>query len=216
VPEGQAVIGPLITGADIERLLTDTLKEWMDPYLSEMAQRRGEDTPPSPRGWAITGRDLQKYTSDQLPCIVVMAGGVTVRPRRGGSPGSTLATWQVDIGAIVNAAWGYRARALAQFYVRAISLILCQRPLPVDDTHSAAADFTGESYDELDFGDTRTYSASVGVFTVTVEDMMWQGGGPPPPASPPEDVTVPWEPWTTVREVDITVTNVPIGGDFSE
>ena len=77
----------------------------------------------------------------------------------------------------------------------------------LDDTHIGVVDFAGEGYDELTFPDTRTYSASAGKFTVEVEDFMWRDGGPPPDAQPPSDPTVPFVPWTEVREVDIQVTN---------
>lgn len=209
----QAEIGPVITGAHIEQSLIDLLKEWMPGYLCECERKLGVEAgdTPWPRGWAITGRDLEKFVSDQLPCVVVMAGGVTVRPRASGSPGSLTGVWNVDVGIIVNAAWGYKSRWIAQLYERVISLVVLQRPLVLDDTHIGVVDFAGEAYDELTFPDTRTYSASVGVITVEVENFMWRDGGPPPEAQPPSDPTVPWEPWTEVREVDITVLNQPEG-----
>lgn len=205
----QAEIGPIVTGGVIETGLLDLLKDWLPAYLCACEQALGVEpgSTPYPRGWAITGRDLEKYVSDQLPCVVVMSSGINPPVRRGGSPGCMTAVWSMDAGVIFNAAWGYRSRWLAQLYVRAIALTLLQRPLVLGDGHTGVVDFTGEAYDELTFPDTRTYSASVAVFTIEVEDMMWRDGGPPPAAVPPSDPTIPFEPWTQVREVDIEVTN---------
>lgn len=205
----QAEIGPIITGGHVERALVDLLKEWLPSYLCECERKVGAEvgSTPWPRGWAITGRDLEKYVSDQLPCVIVMAGGVTTRPRVSGTNGSMTGVWDVDMGIILNAAWGYLSRWYAQLYERAISLVVVQRPLVLDDTHIGVVDFAGEGYDELSFPDTRTYSASAGKFTVEVEDFMWRDGGPPPDAQPPSDPTVPFVPWTEVRDVDIEVTN---------
>ena len=204
----QADIGPFITGGDVEQALIDTLKLWLPAYLMEGERKHGL-TPgdiPAPRGWAITGRDLQKFTSDQLPCIVVMAGGIIVKPLARGYPGSTTATWSVDVACIFNAAWGRMSRKHSQLYVRAITLVLLQRPL---EGLACVVDFNGELYDELDFSDTRTYSAAVGAFTVEVEDMLWRDGGPPPYVEPPDEPAEPFDPWTEVTDTDVSVTNTP-------
>ena len=208
IPATQAEVGPFVTGGDVEKAIIATLKAWLPSYLAD-GERKHDLTPgdiPTPRGWAVTGRDLQKYTSDQLPCIVVMAGGIIVKPLSQGSPGSTTAVWQVDVGAIFNAAWGDTSRQHAQLYVRAVALTLLQRPL---EGLPAAVDFNGEQYDELDFSDTRTYSAAIGAFTVEVEDVLWRSGGPPPYVTPPVDPEAPFDDWTTVTETDVTVEHTP-------
>ena len=113
------------------------LKEWLPGYLCECERKVGAEvgSTPWPKGWAITGRDLEKYVSDQLPCVVVMAGGVTTRPRVSGSNGSMTGVWDVDIGIILNAAWGYMARWQAQLYERA-------SPSPWCNVHSCSMTLT--------------------------------------------------------------------------
>lgn len=203
----QAEIGPFVTGGDVEQALIDTLQHWLVPYLREGEDKHGlpRGDIPEPRGWAITGRDLQKFTSDQLPCVVVLAGGIVVKPLSQGYPGKTTSVWHVDVGVFFNAAWGRKSRQHAQLYVRAMSLCLVQRPL---EGVAGVVDFTGEQYDEVDFAETRTYSAAVAQFTIEVENMMWRDGGPPPEVSPP-DTDEPFEPWTEVAETDVEVTNTP-------
>jgi hypothetical protein len=202
----QAEIGPVLTGADVEAAVLNTLRAWLPSYLAEGERAKGLEPGalPLPRGWLVTGRDLQKYTSDQLPCIVVMTGGVILKPLKQGYPGATTAVFNVDVGTIFNAAWGSKSRVHAQLYVRMMALTLVQRPL---EGLPCAVDFVGENYDELDFSDTRTYSAAVAAFTLEVENVLWAAGGPPPYVTPPDDPLDPFDPWTTVTEVDVSVDN---------
>lgn len=200
----------MVTGADVEAGVLATLRDWLPAYLSEGERKHGmtAGATPIPKGWAITGRDLAKLVSDQLPCIVIMAGGITARPVKQGSPGKLTATWGIDVGTVFSAAWGRSSRAHAQLYARAIHLVLSQRP--IQDLGPCEVDFVGEVYDEIDFADTRTYSASVASFDIEVDVIAWADGGPPPPAAPPIDPTVPFDPWVTVTETDTEVVNQPL------
>jgi hypothetical protein len=206
-PATQAEVGPFVTGGDVEEAVIETLKDWLPSYLADGERKHGWEvgSTPEPRGWALTGRDLQKFPSDQLPAIVVMAGGIILTPRKEGMGNGVLtATWGVDVGAIFNAAWGRSSRAHAQLYVRAIQLVLSQRPL---GDLAATADWRGEVYDEIDFPSSRTYSAAVASFNIEVRDVAWANGGPPPLVEPPEDPTQPLDPWTPVVETDTEVVN---------
>lgn len=214
IPQGQSVVGPIVTGSDVEHSILSTLQNWLVSYLRECEKWRGLDIGalPEPRGWLITGRELEKYTSDQLPCVIVMAGGVTVKPLAQGFPGSMTFVWTVDVGTIWNAAWGKLTRDHAQLMLRCIALTLVQRPLDTAWHGSAqfpcVVDYVGETYDEIDFGDTRTYSAGVARFTVEVEDVMWRAGGPPPYVTPGDANA--FDQWVDVKETGVTVNKVPI------
>lgn len=206
-PATRAEIGPMVTGADVEDAILATLKDWLPAYICEAERDHQMEvgSTPWPKGWAITGRDLQKLNSDQLPCLVLMAGGVLTPPRKEGPPGVYTATWGVEIGSVFNAAWGRSSRRHAQLYAAAIRTCLIQRPMPA--LGEVVVDPRGEVYDEMDFADSRTYSASVVSFDVEVRGMGWDSGGPPPAAAPPTDPTVPFEPWVTVTDVEIDVRN---------
>jgi hypothetical protein len=210
-----AEVGPFVTGGDVERAVIDLLQEWLPAYICEGERAHGWDvgSTPTPRGWAITGRDLQKLNSDQLPCVVIMAGGITNAPKKEGGVGVWTATWGVDIGAVFNAAWGRSSREHAQLYARAICLCIEQRPFTIAG-QPCQVDWRGELYDEMDFASERSYSASVCSFNVQVREAGWAVGGPPPDASPPGDPTVPFEPWVEVVEVDIATTNTPPPADL--
>lgn len=209
-----AEVGPMITGADVESAVEATLREWLAPYLSECDALHGlaRGTTAAPRGWAVTGRDLQKLTSDQLPCVVIMAGGITQPPTKFGGHGAYTAFWGVDIGSVFNAAWGRESRRHAQFYAAAIRVAMLQCPLASDDVTFASVDWRGETYDEMDFADSRSYSASVVGFNVEVRDVADANGGPPPSSSAPVDPTEPFTPWIEVVETSVTVTNTPPDG----
>lgn len=207
----RAQVGPMIGGDDIEAAIIETLKAWLPAYICQGERERGWEVgkTPWPKGWAITGRDLQKLNSDQEPCIVIMAGGITSPPLRQGAPGSMLATWGVSVGSVFNAAWGRASRRHAQLYAVAIRTCLTQRSLEETSVGiKAVIDPLGETYDEMDFAESRSYSTSIASFTVTVDGIGWTSGGPPPDADPPVDPTVPFEPWVEVVSTDVLVEHV--------
>ena len=204
----RAEVGPMIGGLDVERAIQDTLRAWLPAYICEAERLYGWDVgkTPWPKGWAITGRDLAKLTSDQLPCIVLMAGGTTGPPSKSGAPGKLTATWAVDVGSVFNAAWGRSSRQHAQLYAVAIRTCLTQRPL---EGLRCVVDARGEAYDEMDFESSRSYSASVCSLNVTVPEIGWADGGPPPAATTPTDPHDPFVPWVEVVDSDIEVDHYP-------
>ena len=206
-PATRAEVGPSITGADVEGAVIATLRHWLPSYLADVEEKHGLErgSTPWPRGWAVTGRDLAKLNSDQLPCVVVMTGGILEAPRKEGAPGVLTCRWSLNVGAIFAAAWGGKSRAHAQLYVRAISLVMIQRPLEGVD---AVVDFRGETYDEMDFESSRSYSASIANFNIDIREVVWADGGPPPYVTPPDDPSQPFDPWVTVTETDIDLENV--------
>jgi|SRR5215831_6255374 len=209
------VVGPMVTGADIEDAVLDQLREWLPRYLCAAEQQHGitKGSTPAPRGWAVTGRDLQKLLSDQLPCVVLLAAGIAQEPHREGT-GAYAATWGIDIGIVFNAAWGRESRRRAQLYARAAQLTLVQRPL-VALEQPCEVDWRGEIYDELDFADSRSYSASVCSFNVLCREVANSNGGPPPDAVPPGDPTVPFVPWVEVAKTEVTVESQSLDGSKS-
>jgi hypothetical protein len=203
----------MVTGADIEDAVLALLREWLPRYLAAAEQQHelAPGSTPPPKGWAITGRDLQKLLTDQLPCVILLAAGIGQAPRREGT-GVLAATWGVDIGVVFNAAWGRESRRRAQLYARAVQVALQQRPLYALG-QPCKVDWRGEVYDELDFADSRSYSASVTSFNVYCREVATTDGGPPPAAAPPSDPTVPFVPWVEATDTEVTVNNAGPGSD---
>jgi hypothetical protein len=208
-PATVAEVGPMVTGADVEAAVIATLRDWLPSYIAEAERKHGMQAglTPAPRGWAITGRNLDKFSEDQLPCIVIMAGGIVPRPLKEGPPGVLTAIWGVDVGTVFGAAYNRSSRQHAQLYARAIHLCLQQRPL--EGLRAVAVDWRGEAYDEMDFPDSRAYSVSVCSLNIEVREVAWAAGGPPPYVAPPTDPTQPFDPWVTVTETDTQVENYP-------
>ena len=46
--------------------------------------------------------------------------------------------------------------------------------------------------------------------------MMWRDGGPPPCALPPDDPTIPFEPWTRCEKTDVEVQHPTLTEDHDE
>lgn len=199
-------IGPTVTGADVEDAMLACLQQSLPGYVCEIERQHGMEVGaiPTVRGWAITGRALNKLLSDQLPCVVLLAGGINNAPRKEGGVGVYTATFEVEVGVIFNAAWGRESRRCAQIYARAIQLTLEQRPMRALD-RPLIVDWRGETYDELDFEASRSYSAAVGSFNVQVREVCWANGGPPPDADAPADPTLPWDDWVQIVQTSTTV-----------
>lgn len=202
-------VGPAVTGGDIEDAVLGCLQEWLPAYLCEVEDQHGmtRGSTPWPRGWSLTARLLDKLTSDQFPCVVLMTAGVSNPPTKDSGRGAYTATWAMEVGVVFEAAWGRSARRLAQLYASAFQLTLVQRPMTALN-QPLYVDWRGESYED-DFDASRTLSVAACSLNVSCREARWANGGPPPQATPPSDPIVPFTPWVQVTETDTTVTNTP-------
>ena len=222
----RADVGPMISGYAIEAAVELTLRNWLTAYLCEAERQHGLEAGLTawPRGWAHIGSDLQKYAQDQLPCVVIMAGGIVDRPVYRAMPaaigriavprGNMTAVFRVEVAVILGAAYDRTARRSSQLYAVALRSCLQQRPLDVPDefTFELAAEIRerGEEYDLLDFERTRTYAAADVRLDISVDNVGLTDGGPPPEATHPVDPTDPWEPWAQVSRTDVEVDKRPL------
>jgi len=206
-------VGPLVTGGDIEDSVAALLKAWLPRYLVACEAQHGAvlGSTPAPKGWAYTGNVLDKLLSDQLPCVIVMAAGIALGATHREGDGALSATWAVGVAVMFDAAWGLESRRRAQWYVRCMQVALQQRPLHALG-QPCKVDWRGESYDQLDFAGSRTYSAAVAEMGVWCREVANTDGGPPPEAVPPGDPTVPFVPWLEVLKTGVTVNNEPLDG----
>lgn len=216
-PQIPAEVGPMVSGYTVEMAVENTLRAWFPAYLCEAERQHGFEAGQIawPRGWAHSGSDLEKMAQDQLPCFVIMSLGITNAPVITAMPvtlgkpiqlpaGNMTAVYGIEVASVHNAAWDTFSRRNSQLYAVAVARCLLQRPLAgLDSTVKQRS----EAYDELNFERTRTYSASIVSLDVTVESVGWTDGGPPPVATPPADPTLPFEPWPTVVETRVDVTN---------
>lgn len=210
MPATVAEVGPMISGADVELAVKDTLRDWLPSYIAEYERQHGlqAGATPVPRGWVFTGRDAAKRSEDQFPCIIIMSGGISEKPRKEGGRGTLTAIWRVWVTAAFGASTEASSRRHAQAYANALHTLLLQRPVAIGD--GATVDWLEESYDEIDFESSRGYSASYVGFNLEVRGVGWADGGPPVYVTPPTDPTDPFDPWPTVTSTDTTVDKQPI------
>lgn len=216
----RAEVGPMVSGYLVEMAVEQTLRDWFTAYLCEAERQHGLDAGSIawPRGWGHSGTDLQKFAPDQMPCFVIMSGGVTDKPVRTAMPatpgnkfalpaGNLTAKFRIDVASIFNAAYSDSARRDVQLYAVAVRQCLLQRPF---ESLACTVDVVEEGYDGLDFERTRTYAAGGVAFDITVESVGWTAGGPPPDATPPVDPTQPFPPWAQVQDTDVSVDKRPL------
>lgn len=207
IATGTAVFGPIITGGDVEQWVLDTLRTWLSTYLAEVERQHGYSGHDlaRPRGWAI-GPTPDKWPEDQLPAVYVASRGVPAPPLKDGYHGYR-GRWLVEPGVVVSARTQAETHTLAMLYGAAIRAVVIQRPSL--GGNAEAADWLGESYDDLDYDDTRSLYGVRQLFSVEVVDVTLGDAGPTAPEVPftPDD-TLPWPPWQEVQTVDVDVENV--------
>jgi hypothetical protein len=215
IKTGTATFGPIVTGGDVEGWVLDELRTWFSTYLAEVERRQGYSGHdlPRPKGWAI-GPTFDKWPEDQLPGVLVSSSGVPAPPLRDGE-GYYRARWLISPGVVCSARTQAESHALAMLYGAALRWLIVQRPSFGD--HAEAADWLGESYDDLGYDDTRSLYAVRETFAVEVVDVMLTDAGPTSIEVPfvPDD-TVPWPPDVTVATVELEVDNVPANEPLTE
>lgn len=220
-PQVAAEVGPMVSGYTVETAVERTLRAWLPAYICEAERKEGLTAGDTawPKGWAHSGSDLEKMAQDQLPCVVIMSGGIVAAPVRTAMPvtigaaislpaGNLAAIFGLEVASVFNAAWDSYARRNAQLYAVAVRDCLLQRPLGMASPSEVV--LRGENYDPLDFERTRTYAASIVSFDIAVDSVAWTDGGPPPDVTPPTDPTLPFDPWPVVQDVEVQVVKQPI------
>lgn len=170
--------GVLRDSNEIEVAVADRLNARLDAYLAAVERQRdlAVGVISRPRG-IFAASEIDKWSENQLPAIIVATPGTTGTPEKGGD-GYYRATYQLEIAAIVSTSGDGSSRRLAQRYAAAIRpTILQERSL---DTGLAAMSFQGETLDAIDIDDRRTLFGSVSLFEVTLEQIVNVRKGPLP------------------------------------
>ena len=206
VATGTATWGPIVSGGDVEQWLIDEVKTWYSTYLAEVERQHGYSGKalPRPKGWAI-GPSFDKWPEDQLPGVLVSSSGVPAPPQKDGE-GYYRARWLVQPGVVCSARTQAESHRLAMLYGAAIRWLVVQRPSL--GGHVEAADWLGESYDDLGYDDTRSLYAVRETFSLEVVDLMLGDAGPTSVEVPftPDD-TLPWPPDKDVSTVIVGIDN---------
>jgi hypothetical protein len=125
----QVAVGPVVTAADIEQAVLQTLQAWVPFYLAEIDDQHDLDrgTTAPPRSWSVRSTD-DRWLEEVPPALVVACPGTIGNPERHGDGASYSAWWQVNVGVAVGGATEAGARALAGRHAAAVSLVFGQQP----------------------------------------------------------------------------------------
>lgn len=178
-----AIFGPLVTGADVERWALDTLKTYTPDYLAwaERATGRAPRSIAQPRSW-VTAADAERWPEEALPCVLLLSPGLADEPTREGR-GAYTATFGLGLAVIVQDSTRSKVDELAKLYTAALRTILLQHPSL--GGHADAVEWADERYDSVPVeGKRRQLAAGQAVFRVAVPNVAATGGPRAPSADP--------------------------------
>lgn len=204
--ETQTIFGRIVTGNDVEQWVMETLHRWSGTYLAEIERQHGYEagTIARVKGWSI-GTSFDTWPEDQIPGVLVISPGLVPPPMREGD-GTYRARWRVDVGCICSAATQQKSHEQAMLFVAAHKAILAQRPSL--EGRAAGAVWLDESYDPLEYDDTRSLYAGFSSFAIDVENVLTSLAGPVLIDDPLTPDTDPWPLDTTVITHDESVEHV--------
>lgn len=192
--------GRIVTTAQVETAVLDTLKRFLPHYLAEVERQTNlAPTAAAPRAYRVW-TDRETWPSDQLPAVIVACPGTTDTRR---TPRGYEADWDVRVGVIVRTSDQASTRRLAGIYAAAARAVLVQRPAL--GGLATATIWVGDQIDtEPDTG--QTWGLGTTQVTVTVPQVIDPDQGPIWPDHPDiPDPAEPWDDWAQISQVDTTV-----------
>lgn len=202
VEPSSSIFGRIVTGDDLERWVTETLRKWSSTYIAEVERQHGipAGTLARPRSW-VTANAIEKWPEDQLPAVIVVSVGLAENPLRNGD--RFRARWEIHIACVCSARREDEAHRMAMLYLAAHRSILVQRPSL--EGRARGVDWVDEDYEPIDFDDSRTLAGGEAVFWIEVDDVVSTNSGPTTPDDPLEPDTEPWPEWPVVESTHVTV-----------
>jgi hypothetical protein len=177
------VLGPMFSAAAIEDAAEATLKLWFTTYLAEM-ERLTDREPrslPTPRAWVKSPRE-QAYVEDQIPAIIIVAGGTNQTPERAGT-GLYLAWFELAIGIVVSADNRENTLKLSKDYAAVVRTLILQNPSLGDVAQETR--WVEDQYDDGGSDGRREYAAAIVSFLVGIPDVADDSAGLSTPPSDP-------------------------------
>lgn len=177
-------IGPMFSAADLESAVETTLKTWMETYLHAMEQHRSvpAQSYEFPRAWVKDARE-RTYAEDQVPAIIIVAGGAQDPERHGGGGGRYTAWFTLSIGVVVSAFDKEITSQLCKDYIAVVRTLIVQNASL--DGVAQEVRWMEEHYEDGGTDGRREYAAGVCTFLVAVNDVLDAGAGMLTPPSDP-------------------------------
>lgn len=172
------MFGRIVTAADVDQAVTDTLKTWLGYYLDEVARQAGADPITHPRTWAARQGDVTTWPEDRFPAVIVVTQNLALTDGAQEATGATT----TSVVVYVNAKGDQAARRLAMRYIAAVRVCLTHKQSL--DGFADSTQAVDETYTVVGADDTRTLSgAQVDVQIAVAGGVNTRYGGPsgPPP-----------------------------------
>jgi hypothetical protein len=202
--EQETIFERIVSGYDVERWVVDVLKRWSATYVAEVERQHGiaAGSLPTIKGWVLAP-SFDKWPEDQIPGVLVVSPGLVPPPEKTGY-GVYRARWRIDVGVICSARTQQQSHEQAMLYLAAHKAIVVQKPSL--EGHANGVAWIDESYDALDFDDTRSLYAATASLIVEVDNVLATLAGPAK-TDPPTDPTEAWADWPRVATHDVDVAN---------
>lgn len=198
-----SIIGPMITGKEVEERIAAVLLEWLPTYIHEVEDQEGitRGSIPAPTTFTRTN-DFRSLPDDPKPTLLIVSPGLYGPPVREAEEYS--AKWRVTVGVIANTPAGRDdVRNLAQYYIAAIRTLMIQK----QGEFCEGVEWLDEGYQDIGTLNERSHSAARVLFAVEVTGVSLRPGGPPAP-DPAADS--PHADWPQATVVDTTITEEAI------
>jgi hypothetical protein len=206
--EQPTIFERIVTANDVEQWVVALLRKWSGTYISELERQHGyaAGTLARVKGWTLA-TTFDKWPEDQVPGLLVVSPGLIPPPVKSGG-GVYRATWRVDVGCLCSARTMQQSHEQAQLMIAAHKSIVAQKPSL--EGHAIGAAWVDETYDPLDFDDTRSLYAGYASFAIEVDNVLTTLAGPLTPDEPLDPDTDPWPLWPTVETFDVEIDKQPI------
>lgn len=215
-----ADFGPMIVETDVDAAVIKQMSTWFPTYLAQAERERGLNNRalvrPRAESFANT-LDEDEFLDRMLPAIIVTTAQTVGTPERDGN-GMYYAIWDVVISAVVRGRTPPETRGYAALYGGIVRRIVASMP----SLGGFASESTWVSGNVAPVSDStrrgRYLAAAMNRFAVAVDNVLQEGAGPllpDPPENPydppdPTDPDPPYDPLAEVRDVQVSVTAIPI------
>jgi hypothetical protein len=194
----ESLFGQMVSGAQVEQAVIDTVDLWMPTYLREAERQFGYAENSLLNFRTIkTDNEFTKEMANQLPALVVISVGITGKPRpQGGGP--ILASWVVGVALVVTARKQAEAEKLSKDYAALMRTLLLQQSSLGD--FAAGVAWQNESYTDIPSSEERQLASASMEFHIDVDEVSNQRAGLRTPPDDPTEVPS----WPTAETVSVT------------
>lgn len=197
----------MLSGRHVEQAVIETCVNWGEEFVSEAERQFGipPRAVPVPAEGQFTSKstEFEKWPEDQTPAVLVLAPGLTGKPRREADR-SLTAPVAVGLGFLCGTGHGSGAnRELAQLYAAAYCELMLRKPLTLVGVPLGvdSVEYIDERYNDIPGNRERMLGAARLVFVVNVKNWRSLKGQPPEAEPRPDPYQTPGPEWPRVETI---------------